>query len=196
MLPLAVPAPDVAAVHHEQPPWAEKGAALLANIPWRAPLRLSAPCVGLNAGHRACCELGRDTESVNVYDEAPDLRVPLAALHPATEIHVGQAAGDIIPVSCDDLEPCDALFAGPPCPPYSDMGLHGEASDRRSLVFAAVLNWIVALVATGMSWFVLENVTGMVKRRHGDDESFADKARWWMDVCDGWIDGWIDWWLD
>ena len=48
--------------------------------------------------------------------------------------------------------------------------------DARSHVFITVCNWIVYLASHNLSFFVLENVEGITKRKKGDTESFADKV--------------------
>ena len=51
--------------------------------------------------------------------------------------------------------------------------------DARASVFVTVAMWILHLAHHGsLTWWVLENVSGIRKRRRGDTQSFAE---WFLD---------------
>ena len=74
-----------------------------------------------------------------------------------------------------DVPAADALVAGPPCPPWSRMGLAASWRDPRAKAFLHILTWIVSLAKRGLKFFVLENVKGMADRRKGDRERPLDR---------------------
>ena len=43
--------------------------------------------------------------------------------------------GDLLAVDVAQLLDFDLLIAGPPCPPWNSMGLHGGSDDVRAQVF-------------------------------------------------------------
>ena len=70
------------------------------------------------------------------------------------------------------------MISGPPCPPVSSIGQRLGEEDCRSEVFYVCLRWIVhrARRSSRFSFWVLENPTGIEKRRRQDDQSFAAKV--------------------
>ena len=91
-------------------------------------------------------------------------------------IHVGSRAGNVcdIPLSALDTS-ADGLVSGPPCPPYSTIGKRLCTLDPRSAVFVCVATWVLHLIHHGsLRWWIIENVLGIRKRKHGETESFAD----------------------
>ena len=69
--------------------------------------------------------------------------------------------------------------SGPPCPPFSSIGKRLIEMDARASVFVTVAMWILHLVHHGnLTWWVLENVSGIRKRRRGETKSFAE---WFLD---------------
>ena len=155
------------------PLWAKPHKEMLGEAP--RPVRVSSPCVGLNAQKRAANELSFPMDTINVFDVDLRLKVALRNLDPGLEMHVGKA-GDVLRFPVDHLEvPCDGLVAGPPCPPHSDIGQRRRGKDSRCSVFDQVGEWIKHLVKFGLLWFVLENVSGILKRGAQDAISWADR---------------------
>jgi site-specific DNA-cytosine methylase len=150
------------------------------------PVRVASPCVGVDSPARAAMALKFPWVSVLVYDIEPELLPALRALHGAdhSKMRIGRRCGDVTRLSSDliarhlgqhGFQECDGLVSGFPCPPYSSIGSRKLASDPRSLVCTAVVNMICWLAKNHrLMWFVLENVPGITKRKHGDEESFAD----------------------
>ena len=167
--PLDVDAPTFA-----RPQWAH-GKALLLQKSLR-PVRVISPCTGLNAPERASREMGMDWVSAGDYELNEDLLCVLNIIsgHHG-RLHVGRSRGDVIMVPLTDLDlSADGLVSGPPCPPFSDCGRRLIEQDCRSSVFFCILLWIIHLSHHGnLTWFVLENVPGILKRKAGQEESFA-----------------------
>ena len=155
--------------------WASIGKAKLLGTRVAVPCRVSSPCVGINSQQRAASELGMDNfKCKSVYDVCSDLRKPLQVLCGDSPLHLGPIAGDVTQVSLDELEDSEIFVAGPPCPPYSSIGVGGEETDVRSDVFYVVESWILELASRGcLRGFVLENVRGILTKRKGKGESFG-----------------------
>ena len=105
-------------------------------------------------------------------------------------VHVGPRAGNILEVHLADLDlEADGVISGPPCPPFSSFGRRLVEIDPRSSVFLQVAQWIVHLARFGrLSFWIIENVCGIRKRKNGDASSFAD---WFIEgmkseMPDGW----------
>ena len=174
-----VPPPlDVDAVIFPQPSWAQPFAPYLSSSP--RPVRVISPCVGVNAPERAAREMGMAWHSCGDYDVNCSLRGPLQLLaaDPST-VHAGARAGDVLRLDINTLDlTADGLVSGPPCPPFSTIGSRMLELDPRSCVFLSVAAWIIHLITHGrLSWWILENVPGIRKRRRGEDSSFGD---WFM----------------
>ena len=166
---------------HEDAAWARahKNELSALRVRGRA-LKVISPCVGIDAPQRACRELGVEWESAGDFDTNIALRGVLTSLAGEMEnecghIHVGQR-GNVLHVSKESLSlDADAVVAGLPCPPFSDMGNQLAASDPRASVFFHVCDWITHLATHGqLSFFVIENVPGITKRRRGSEETFAN----------------------
>ena len=68
-------------------------------------------------------------------------------------------------------------MAGPPCPPYSSMGLRLEQADPRELVFQRCLDLIFKLAKRGKNHLkpsASENVMGIAQRRGPLKRSYLD----------------------
>lgn len=160
----------------ENPSWTAAHSYLLQ--PSRA-VRVASPCAGLDAPMRASRELGFPWESVLTYDIGMHVVGPLRKLHGSNaSLHLGPVLGDMCAPSVEDIlvetdYKVDGLCSGFPCPPFSSMGVGNGASDGRVLACYACISWIVGLAQhAGLSWFVLENVPGILKRVRGE-QSFA-----------------------
>lgn len=129
------------------------------------PLRLALPCAGVDGAGHALRMMGVPVDPVHVYDLNSYLRPALLALHgpsSANRLHLGPDVGDILRVDPRELEPVDGIVAGPPCPPFSSIGLRGGQYDPRADVFQHVVDMIVELGSRGALFFILENVPGVL----------------------------------
>lgn len=71
--------------------------------------------------------------------------------------------GDIRKFSADDFPKCDGIIGGPPCQSWSEAGsLRGIDDERGQLFF----DYIRILKAKQPKFFVAENVSGMLAKRH------------------------------
>lgn len=71
--------------------------------------------------------------------------------------------GDIRKFSADDFPNCDGIIGGPPCQSWSEAGsLRGIDDERGQLFF----DYIRVLKAKQPKFFVAENVSGMLAKRH------------------------------
>lgn len=139
-------------------------------------LALACPCAGLNVPHRAVSLLHQGCHSHLVFETQVELRKPLSKLHDAEDLHVGEVTGDVMCCSEEVLlkKPINALISGPPCPPISSIGRRQCELDARANVFYTVISWILKLAKdAAFHWFVLENPTGIEKKKAGSSESFA-----------------------
>ena len=114
--------------------------------------------------------------SIHMYDIEPALARTLQLLTgSAEEVHCGKRRGDVILQEPEALasgqERIDGLVAGPPCPPYSSMGLRLCGGDACSFVFTTICSWIFAFFPKGLSWFLLDNVAGILKKQRAEAES-------------------------
>ena len=160
---------------HSRPQWVLDFLPHLANPP--RPVKVLSPCVGVNAPERAVRELEFPWESVGDYDINPALRPALAKFTNAPDkLLVGRRQGSVLNVDVCDLDPeTDGIVSGPPCPPFSSMGKRLVELDARSSVFVAVCTWILHLSRKcRLTWFIIENVSGITKRKKGTDTSFSE----------------------
>ena len=103
------------------PEWASK----LTCLPMPRVLRISMPCLGINNGGRAMDDCKWKYKHTNSCDILTTLAPVLSALHAGLDgIKLGPEEGDLLSRKIETLEPCDALIAGPPCPPWAGNGKH------------------------------------------------------------------------
>lgn len=156
----------------EAPSWAKMGRHLLDGFPRE--IRVCSPCVGLNAPERAAMELRVPWKSVDVYDVWCALRPALTKLG-NTDLNLGPRRGNVMMVDINTLQACDAIVSGPPCPPFSTIGKRLTDRDVRCSVFVQVGLWAVELARRPdpLSFFIFENVEGVLKKARHDDMPFA-----------------------
>ena len=149
-----------------------------------AKLTVISPCCGLDTplqALRACNCV--DVRSI-CFDVEEKLYDALVAVHGSDkDVHVGPEKGDITKVVVSDLPNADLVIGGPPCTPYSDNGLELGWSDERSLPFASTLLVIKDQALrpdSRLMAFVLENVKGMTRYKHGEDQCPADEVMAWL----------------
>ncbi|OPH37810.1 DNA cytosine methyltransferase [Moraxella equi] len=71
--------------------------------------------------------------------------------------------GDIRGFSADDFPGCDGIIGGPPCQSWSEAGALRGIDDERGQLF---FDYIRILKAKQPKFFVAENVSGMLAKRH------------------------------
>lgn len=71
--------------------------------------------------------------------------------------------GDIRQFSADDFPKCDGIIGGPPCQSWSEAGALRGIDDERGQLF---FDYIRILKAKQPKFFVAENVSGMLAKRH------------------------------
>jgi site-specific DNA-cytosine methylase len=107
------------------------------------------------------------------------LRPVLERLHPGTgeRLHLGPSAGDILACRLEDLPDVDAVVSGPPCPPWSSLGIRRGSGDPRAAVFDRVVEMILHWAGRGcLSFFVLENVPGIRRVPSGAGECYLERV--------------------
>jgi len=102
-------------------------------------------------------------------------RVLVKSCSDSAKVHVGKVGGDITRMSSKDLDlSADAVIAGPPCSLVSSMGVRLGHQDSRTCPFIAVTNSILRSAVHGnLSFFIVENVRGILLRHRGAEESYA-----------------------
>ncbi|MCP4242075.1 MAG: DNA cytosine methyltransferase, partial [bacterium] len=143
------------------------------------PLRVSLPCAGMDAPGQALRLMGINYELVGAWEVDVGIGQILEKLYAARvdrcNVHVGPESGDILRVVAGTVPPADALFSGPPCPPWSAIGRRGARDDVRSKVFDRVVEWIIELAPRGLSLAVLENVAGILERKGRKEPRHVDR---------------------
>ena len=111
-------------------------------------------------------------ELAGYYDIDEELRPAIVAIHGSSAaVHLGPVRGDILQANIADFADSEMIVTGPPCPPFSDLGVKAEFSDPRAAVFWRVLDVIIDQGQRGcLMIFVVENVKGMLKKRQGAAE--------------------------
>ena len=134
-------------------------------------LRILLPCAGFDAPGRALRHMKIPYRLAGLWEIDESASRVLRKMHSggsdASALHIGRSAGDFLKVSAQDLPNADALISGPPCPPFSRIGLHGGWKDERAGVFLHILWAIKELVRRGcLKWFIIENVVGVLAPQH------------------------------
>ena len=147
-------------------------------------LRLALPCIGLDGIGSGLKEMEWDgVDIVHAFDVDPDLIPVLQVVHGYAAVerwNIGPS-GDLLAVDEANLLDVDVLIAGPPCPPWSSIGLHGGSDDVRAQVFFKTTAIIIDQARRGVLLaFVIEMVPGMAHvvaptGRRGDRQSYYDK---------------------
>lgn len=159
------------------PPWAH----LIAVFPCLSrKLRLALPCIGLDGLGAGLQEVQWGQVHISyAYDIDESLRAPLAALHGdavADGFQLGRPNGDILTVDVTDWERVDLVVSGPPCPPWSAIGLRGSKQDVREVVFQQVTNIVVDQAQKGCFGFILEMVPGIDQKGSAGEQTYL--ATW------------------
>jgi len=135
----------------------------------RREIYLALPCLGLDACSHALTELGIPFYVEYGHDTQMGLLGPITDLHGpnATGIQLG-TSGDILAVDISTWRRVDGIVSGPPCPPWSDIGLQHGWDDARAAVFQKVTDIIVDQGHKGAYFFIVEMVEGMSHIRARD----------------------------
>lgn len=81
--------------------------------------------------------------------------------HPSTQLD----KRSINDISTEEIPECDGIIGGPPCQSWSAGGSKRGIKDKRGQLF---WDYIRVLNAKNPKFFVVENVKGMLLKRHGD----------------------------
>ena len=129
-------------------------------------VRLALPCIGLDSLCMGLQEMKFDAfDIVYAYDTDGSLLPHLFSLHGpiglgGPGIGLGRR-GDILNVDVTAWERVDFVMSGPPCPPWSSIGLRRQSQDIRSKVFLQVPCCIKHQGHLGAYGFLIEMVVGM-----------------------------------
>lgn len=148
-------------------------------LPQTRPLLLASLCIGLDAAGHALQELGVPYITAQAFDTDTSLLPALVALHgeAALRFKLGPASGNLLDLDESTMCSVDAVVAGPPCPPFSNLGKRLQKDDPRAAVFEKVLDVVVEQGRRGcLAFFILENVPGIEARRPGLCSSRAVQA--------------------
>ena len=126
------------------------------------PSRLALPCVGLDGVSHGLVALNVPFQVDYAFDTLGCLRLPLATIHGAnaSTFKLGPHEGDILQVDVRSWDRVDAIVAGPPCQPDSNIGLRMHAADPRSAVLEKVTEIIADQGHKGAFFFIMEFVPG------------------------------------
>ena len=92
---------------------------------------------------------------------------------------IGPRNGDVTTLDFTQWQDIDVLVAGPPCPPWSSIGMRHGVDDERAGVFAAVSNMIKCHGKRALKIFVVEMVCAQ------DHKSSRNKEE--LPFCKGWV---------
>ena len=134
-------------------------------------VKLALPCIGahaLGAGLRDMHWQGMEISYA--WDVDTSLLPYLMAVYGPIDLGstVGGIGwgGDFLSYDISSMERVDFVITGPPCPPFSSIGLRGAALDSRELVFRKVTDCIVHQGSLGCYGFILEMVPGIASNSH------------------------------
>ena len=100
--------------------------------------------------------------------------------------------GDVLTMDTRALTTCHCIFSGPPCPPWSNIGLRGGEDDIRSGVFWTVCDHVIYAARFGvLMFFVLENVTSLDNWRSGQASTETPAMQLEAYLQDGLGSGWM-----
>ena len=171
------------------PDWAEPYRHMIAA--WRdagIKAKILLPCAGIDGPGHALKNLGIPFHAY-AWDTNLSVGPVLRRVHRSgVDARVGPVAGDVLRLPLASVPTANLLVAGPPCPPWSSLGVGDSFDDPRALVFWKVCDMIVdqATRERPSGWqhafwaFILENVEGMLNvsaadRAEGNETSPMDE---------------------
>ena len=99
--------------------------------------------------------------------------------------------GNVFTMDTTMLATCHCIVSGPPCPPWSNIGLRRGDEDIRSSVFWTVCDHVINAARNGvLIFFVLENVTSLDNWRSGQTSSETPAMQIEAYLQDGLGSGW------
>ena len=129
------------------------------------------PCIGAHALGSGLRDMDWNAvDIVYAWDVDPSLLPYLMATY--GPIGLGGSGGgigwggDLLLYDVAAMMRVDFLITGPPCPPFSTIGLRGAELDSRELVFQKVTDCIVHQGWLGCYGFILEMVPGIAQNSH------------------------------
>ena len=138
----------------------------LRNLP--AGLRVMELCGGLSSGYLALKSLlGSEKVTLAGYwDSDSGLRPGVESTHGSDpNVHLGSDGNLLNWPDVEQFPDCEVVVAGPPCPPWSDMGVGQSFDDPRSDVFWKVVDIVAWLGQRDeLLVFAIENVKGVMKK--------------------------------
>ena len=164
-------------------PWAH----LVPNLPQlQRKLKTALPCIGLDGIGAGLWEVGwAGMDIIHAYDIDTELIPALQALHGREVVerfNIGPS-GNLLNVDVEQMEDVDLIIAGPPCPPWSSIGLRRGLHDERTRVFYAVHNMLKNQYRRMLKAFIVEMVAGMAhERARGSSTGLGDTNahRMWL----------------
>ena len=145
-------------------------------------VRLALPCIGLDGLSAGLMQLNwNHFEIIYGFDVDPELASALVHLHGpqgVSNLQVGRA-GNILDADVVAWERVDFVIAGPPCPPFSSIGLRRQVFDQREAVFRQVTKIIVHQGNLGCLGFIVEQVPGIDHRTR--DRSAAGRDSYYAE---------------
>ena len=134
-------------------------------LPLGRPLAVISPCLGLDAAGHALRGLGARWVTIAGCDTDESLWAPLEWLYgpglAGHRISLG-GAGNILHQDISAWPVADLIVSGPPCPPWSTIGVARGRGDHREAIFAKVTEILVDQGLRGAAMFVIEMVPGML----------------------------------
>ena len=151
------------------------------------PLHLALPCIGLDGVSHGLVALNVPFQVDYAFDTLGCLRLPLATIHGANNasaFKLGPHEGDILQVDVRSWDRVDAIVAGPPCQPDSNIGLRMHAADPRAAVLEKVTEIIADQGHKGAFFFIVELVPGAFANRSSRAAKLGDShyAAWLRDL--------------
>ena len=150
------------------------------------PLHLALPCIGLDGVSHGLVALNVPFQVDYAFDTLGCLRLPLATIHGAnaSTFKLGPHEGDILQVDVRSWDRVDAIVAGPPCQPDSNIGLRMHAADPRAAVLEKVTEIIADQGHKGAFFFIVELVPGAFANRSSRAAKLGDShyAAWLRDL--------------
>ena len=133
-------------------------------------LRYAELCGGIGAPTFAIKALGIQAQLIGHWDTDQRYMKFLHKFNGDREnIFLGEQ-GDVLTIDRSLLATCHCIVSGPPCPPWSNIGLRQGGDDIRSSVFWAVCDHIINAAKYGvLMFFILENVPSLDHRNSRDD---------------------------